>query len=72
MATHCRSQVSLKILVCHSQGVYAAMQAAMLEYDELGAEDALDLIVEEETAHECTPTMWSAVLDWLQSALATK
>ncbi|KAK2078514.1 hypothetical protein QBZ16_003354 [Prototheca wickerhamii] len=57
---------------CPIKGVYAAMQAAMLEYDELGAEDALDLIVEEETAHECTPTMWSAVLDWLQSALAAK
>ena len=68
----CQSQEFLDFIFCPSQGVYAAMQAAMLEYDELGAEDALDLIVEEETAHECTPTMWSAVLDWLQSALATK
>lgn len=52
-----------------AQGVYAAAQHALSAYEALDADDKIELIVEENTAHECTPTMWKAVLDWLDMHL---
>uniref|UniRef100_A0A1D2A7I5 AB hydrolase-1 domain-containing protein n=1 Tax=Auxenochlorella protothecoides TaxID=3075 RepID=A0A1D2A7I5_AUXPR len=54
---------------CVIDGVYSSMQAAVEAYAAAGAEDAVDLIVEEGVGHVCTPTMWTAAFDWLDEKL---
>lgn len=51
------------------QGVQLAMGSAQEAYRSAGAAEAVQLWVEEGVGHECTPAMWRAAGEWMDTHL---